>query len=104
MPELNASRALARHAHMTGETESGVRPLVVVGRRASRMNFQRVVISDDARAQYHFELTEHAGRLMDAGYSEQEADMLAVAELGCLEFWDFLNPTETDVQTMKVAA
>jgi hypothetical protein len=97
-------RALVRHAVMSEEIESGKRRPVLVRRRTTAA-LKMPVISDESRAQYEYELTERAGAYMDAGMSEQEADRLALDDLGCLEFWDFLNGAmyESEAQRTKVA-
>jgi hypothetical protein len=97
-------RALVRHAVMSEEVESGKRRPVLVRRRATAA-LEMPVISDESRAQYEYELTERAGRYMDSGFSDVEADTLAIQDLGCLEFWDFLNGAmyESEAQRTKVA-
>jgi hypothetical protein len=69
------------------------------------------VISDESQAQYEYELTERAGHYMDAGMTEQDADRLALDDLGCVEFWDYLQSTgglcgsdEDEVEEMERAA
>ncbi len=90
--KVDAWRALVRHALMTEEVESGRRRPVLVRRRTSAAP-KITVISDESRAQYEYELTERAGNYMDAGMTEQEADRLAFDDLGCVEFWDYLQST-----------
>ncbi len=115
-------RALVRHAVMSEEIESGKRRPVLVRRRTTAA-LKMPVISDESRAQYEYELTERAGRYMDANmhaaaYTEEEeariaaeADRLAFDDLGCVEFWDYLQstggycgPTDDDVEEMERAA
>ena len=90
--KVDAWRALVRHALMTEEAESGRRRPVLVRRRTSAAP-KMTVISDESQAQYEYELTERAGNYMDAGMTEQEADRLAFEDLGCVEFWDYLQTT-----------
>ncbi len=85
-------RALVRHAVMSEEIESGKRRPVLVRRRTTAA-LKMPVISDESRAQYEYELTERAGNYMDAGMTEQEADRLGFEDLGCVEFWDYLQST-----------
>jgi len=86
-------RALVRHAVMSEEIESGKRRPVLVRRRTTAA-LRMPVISDESRAQYEYELTERAGAYMDAGFSDVEADALALDDLGCVEFWDYLQGTD----------
>jgi hypothetical protein len=94
---------------MTEEAESGKRRPVLVRRRTTAAP-KMPVISDESRAQYEYELTERAGAFMDAGLSEVEADARAVSDLGCIEFWDYLQSTggycgpTDDVEEMERAA
>ncbi len=90
--KVDAWRALVRHALMTEEAESGRRRPVLVRRRTSAAP-KMTVISDESRAQYEYELTERAGHYMDAGTTEHVADHLAFDDLGCVEFWDYLQST-----------
>jgi hypothetical protein len=103
-------RALVRHVVMSEEIENGKRRPVLVRRRATAA-LEMPVISDESRAQYEYELTERAGSYMDAGMSEQEADIEATADLGCVEFWDYLQSTggycgstDDEVEEMERAA
>ncbi len=95
-PPLNHAvdvwRALVRHALMTEEIESSRRRPVLV-RRQTTAAPKMSVISDESRALYKHELTERAGLYMDAGLPEAEADARAVADLGCVEFWNYLQST-----------
>ena len=108
---VDAWRALVRHAVTSEEVESGKRRPVLVRRRTTAA-LKMPVISDESRAQYQYELTERAGAYMDAGMSEQEADRLALDDLGCLEFWDYLQSTggrcgpvdDNGVEEMECAA
>ena len=103
--KVDAWRALVRHALKTEESESGRRRPVLVRRRTSAAP-KITVISDESRAQYEYELTERAGAYMDvlmdatAVYTEEEearitaeADRRALDDLGCVEFWDYLQST-----------
>ncbi len=108
--KVDAWRALVRHALMTEEAESGRRRPVLVRRRTSAAP-KMTVISDESQAQYECELTERAGAYMDAGMTEQEADRLAFEDLGCVEFWDYLQstgglcgPDEDEIAEMERAA
>jgi hypothetical protein len=44
-------------------------------------------ITDEDREQYQLELRENAGRRMDAGASEAEANQEALREIGDVETW-----------------
>ncbi|MBA3804093.1 MAG: hypothetical protein H0X14_00030 [Acidobacteria bacterium] len=46
---------------------------------------RRATLED--RAEYEYELIVRAGQSIDAGLSEAEADRLALADLGCFDFW-----------------
>ncbi len=107
---VNAWRALVRHALISEEIESGKRRPVLVRRRTTAA-LKMPVISDDSRAQYEYELTERAGAYMDAGFSDVEADALALEDVGCVEFWDYLQSTggrcgaaDDEVEEMERAA
>ncbi len=56
-------------------------------------DFECPPIGDDDREDYQVELTEAAGRLMDADErlfeNPAEADRIAVLDLGCVEFWQY---------------
>jgi len=58
--KLDAWRALVRHANFADE------PPVIERERVSRL-FPSLKATPDERAEYEYELTEHAGRYMDAG-------------------------------------
>ena len=90
---IDSWRALVRHTVMSEEIESGKRRPVLVRRRTTAA-LKMPVISGESRAQYECELTERAGRYMDAGFSDVEADIEATADLGCVEFWDYLQGTD----------
>ncbi len=81
-----ARNALERHADFADD------PPVIERKRVSRL-FPSHKATPDERAEYQYELTERAGRYMDAGMTEQEADRLALDDLGCVEFWDYLQST-----------
>ncbi|MDQ3255397.1 MAG: hypothetical protein M3R15_16105 [Acidobacteriota bacterium] len=81
-----ARNALERHADFADD------PPVIERKRVSRL-FPSLKATPDERAEYQYELTERAGRYMDAGMTEQEADRLAFDDLGCVEFWAHLQST-----------
>jgi hypothetical protein len=86
----DAPLALVRHALMAAAVENGTwytRPIV------SRMSARQPEepISAESRAQYDYELLECAGRLMDDGRSQSEADALALDAMGCVEFWEYAS-------------
>ncbi len=104
---VNAWRALVRHAVMTEEAESGRRRPVLVRRRTSAA-LKMPVISNESRAQYECELTERAGRYLEEMLDHEidlhapqaadiraleEADRLALDDLGCVEFWAHMQST-----------
>jgi hypothetical protein len=97
-----AWRALVRHAVMTEEFEAGrTRPVLVSRRRSAALTMPE--ISAESRAQYECEFAERVGIMMDGGVPEEEAEQAALMELGCLEFWDFINDSEIEAGR-KVAA
>lgn len=51
-------------------------------------------IPSEIREEYAHELLEVSGRYMDVGHTEQEADRLAIDDLGCVEFWGFMRERE----------
>ena len=55
----------------------------------SPYDFEAAEITEEDREEYALELLEAAGRLMDAGMEEAEADRVATADLGCVEFWQY---------------
>jgi hypothetical protein len=49
------------------------------------------IISAEVRARYKRELAERARHYITSGILREEADRLALDDLGCVEFWDFMN-------------
>ncbi len=103
MLQVDAWKALTRHAVMTEEVESRKPPPVPVKRRspaAPRMP----AISHESRAQYDYEFTERVGIKMDAGMAEAGAECEALEELGCVEFWDCVNAAQRGTKPLRKAA
>ena len=96
-------KALARHALMTEELESGKPRPVPVKRRISTA-LRITAISNESRVQYEYEFTERVGIKMDAGMAEAEAQNEAFEELGCVEFWDWLNGAQRGMEPLRKAA
>lgn len=44
-------------------------------------------VTDGEMEEYRIEFLERAGRHMDEGISQEEADRLALDEMGCIEYW-----------------
>jgi hypothetical protein len=94
-----ARNALERHANFADDP-----PPVIERKRVSRL-FPSGKPTPDERAEYEYELTERAGAYMDANmhaaaYTEEEeariaaeADRLALDDLGCAEFWAYMQST-----------
>jgi uncharacterized Rmd1/YagE family protein len=93
-----AYAALVRHALAAEEAERGGRPLKLV-KRTRQPIAAMPQISDERRAEYEVEFMEAAGRLMDAGLTEAEADKIVIADLGCVEYWDLMKDQEEGLVT-----
>lgn len=103
MPQVDATKALARHALMTEEVESR-RPRPVPVKRRISVVPKMPAISNESRAQYKYEFTERVGTKMDAGIAVAEAKREALAELGCLAFWDYMNEAQRGTEPLRKAA
>ncbi len=68
-------------------------------------DFECPPISDDDREDYQVELMEAAGRLMDSdewlSTHPAEADKLAAADLGCVEFWQYARQVNAYCDTKR---
>jgi hypothetical protein len=67
-------------------------------------DFEAAPVSDDDRDEYDVEFMEAAGRLMDAGLTETEADALAARALGCVEFWQYARQVNAYCDARRVDA
>jgi hypothetical protein len=74
------------------EGPARVSPLKIAASRAMKIP----EVSDEARAEYEYELIELAGRYMegDEDMSTAQADRLALDDMGCVEFWDLARERE----------
>ena len=84
-------RALMRHADMTAEVEARPRQSVSPFRRPRHPAFAADRLTADERAQYQLELDERTAIKLCSGMDEATAAAQARAELGCPEFWAFVN-------------
>lgn len=83
-PPSKAEVALTRNA--VAAEQPPPRPSPLAARQLSRALSLPEPTAEE-RAEYEYELTEAAGRYMDAGCSEAEADRLAFDDLGHVQFW-----------------
>jgi hypothetical protein len=88
--KVDARLALVRHALMTAAVENGTWYIKPIVSRISARQPEKLILAE-SRAQYDYELLERAGRLMDDGLSQSEADALALDAMGCVEFWEYAS-------------
>ncbi len=96
-----ARDALVRYANFADD------PPAIERKRVSRL-FPSLKATPDERAEYEYELTERAGRYLEEMLDHeinfdaplaadiralQEADRLALDDLGCVEFWAHMQST-----------
>jgi hypothetical protein len=84
--EPNAYEALTRHA-LAAETATRT----VSAKRKTPPSMLPPFIPAEVRARYKYELAERAKHYLASGMVRDEAERLALDDLGCVEFWSLLK-------------